>query len=91
MEEIVQHSQKLLRIGDVAPDFSARSTTGSLRLSDYRGRWLIFFSHPADFTPVCTTEFVALTKLASEFEKQIAPYWDCQLIVYTRTWPGSGR
>src|SRR3546814_2337205 len=45
-----------LRIGDVAPDFSARSTTGDVRLSDYRGQWLILFSHPADFTPVCRSE-----------------------------------
>lgn len=59
-----------LRIGDVAPDFSARSTTGDIRLSDYRGRWLILFSHPADFTPVCTTEFVALAESASEFEQR---------------------
>ena len=64
-----------LRIGDVAPDFSARSTTGDIRLSDHRGRWLILFSHPADFTPVCTTEFVALAKSASEFEKR-----DCALM-----------
>ncbi|KZZ05910.1 peroxiredoxin [Erythrobacter sp. HI0077] len=53
-----------LRIGDMAPDFSARSTTGDVRLSDYRGRWLVLFSHPADFTPVCTTEFVALMALS---------------------------
>lgn len=59
-----------LRIGDIAPDFSARSTTGDVRLSEYRGRWLILFSHPADFTPVCTTEFVALARSADEFEKR---------------------
>ncbi|GMN14222.1 hypothetical protein MTsPCn7_19990 [Altererythrobacter sp. MTPC7] len=59
-----------LRIGDAAPDFSARSTAGEVRLSDYRGRWLILFSHPADFTPVCTTEFVALAGSADEFEKR---------------------
>lgn len=59
-----------LRIGDYAPDFSARSTTGHLRLSEYRGRWLILFSHPADFTPVCTSEFVALAGSAEEFEKR---------------------
>ena len=64
-----------LRIGDTAPDFSARSTTGDIRLSDYRGRWLILFSHPADFTPVCTTEFVALAGAADEFEKR-----DCALM-----------
>ncbi len=64
-----------LRIGDVAPEFSARSTAGDVRLSDYRGRWLILFSHPADFTPVCTTEFVALARSAQEFEKR-----DCALM-----------
>ena len=64
-----------LRIGDVAPDFSARSTTGNIRLSDYRGRWLILFSHPADFTPVCTSEFVALAKSSDAFEKR-----DCALM-----------
>lgn len=59
-----------LRIGDDAPDFSARSTTGNVQLSDYRGQWLILFSHPADFTPVCTTEFVTLAREASEFESR---------------------
>lgn len=57
-----------VRIGDVAPDFVARSTKGEVKLSSYRGRWLIFFSHPADFTPVCTTEFVALAKRQAEFD-----------------------
>jgi peroxiredoxin 2/4 len=57
-----------LRIGDLAPDFEARSTVGPVRLSAYRGRWLVLFSHPADFTPVCTTEFVALAREASAFE-----------------------
>lgn len=55
-------------IDDIAPDFVARTTQGEIRLSDYRGRWLLFFSHPADFTPVCTSEFVALQKAASQFE-----------------------
>ncbi|SHF50099.1 peroxiredoxin [Acidocella aminolytica] len=57
-----------LRIGDTAPDFQARTTMGEVKLSGYRGRWLIFFSHPADFTPVCTTEFVALAREAARFE-----------------------
>lgn len=57
-----------LRIGDTAPDFEARSTIGPVRLSHYRKRWLILFSHPADFTPVCTTEFVELARQADEFE-----------------------
>ena len=64
-----------LRIGDIAPDFAARSTAGQVRLSDFRGRWLILFSHPADFTPVCTTEFVALARNAAEFERR-----DCALM-----------
>ncbi len=54
-------------MGDAAPDFDARSTKGPIRLSDYRDRWLVFFSHPADFTPVCTTEFVALAKAHDRF------------------------
>ncbi len=57
-----------LRIGDLAPDFEARSTVGPVRLSSFRGRWLVLFSHPADFTPVCTTEFVALAHEMATFE-----------------------
>ena len=59
-----------LRIGDTPPDFEARSTIGPVKLSAYRGKWLILFSHPADFTPVCTTEFVELSKQAAQFEKR---------------------
>lgn len=57
----------LLRLGDVAPNFTARSTDGPVSLTDFRGKWLIFFSHPADFTPVCTSEFVALARAADRF------------------------
>jgi peroxiredoxin 2/4 len=64
-----------LRIGDFAPDFEARSTVGPVRLSNMRGRWLVLFSHPADFTPVCTTEFVALAREAAAFEAR-----DCGLM-----------
>ncbi len=64
-----------LRIGDLAPDFEARSTVGPVRLSAFRGRWLVLFSHPADFTPVCTTEFMALAKEAAAFEAR-----DCALM-----------
>lgn len=56
------------RIDEVAPDFEARSTQGIVRMSDYRGRWLVFFSHPADFTPVCTSEFLAFQNAAARFE-----------------------
>ena len=57
-----------LRIGDRAPDFRARTTCGDRSLSDYRGHWLLLFAHPADFTPVCTTEFISLSKAEPEFE-----------------------
>jgi peroxiredoxin 2/4 len=60
-------SRPPLRIGDIAPNFSARTTAGDVSLSQYRGKWLVFFSHPADFTPVCTTEFIALAKAADRF------------------------
>lgn len=59
---------RALRINEPAPDFTARTTAGERRLSDYRGRWLLLFSHPADFTPVCTSEFVALARQAEAFE-----------------------
>lgn len=64
-----------LRIGETAPNFTARSTKGVVRLADFRGRWLVFFTHPADFTPVCTSEFVALTKAAANFAEL-----DCALL-----------
>jgi len=57
----------LPRLNEPAPDFEAMTTHGLRRLSDYRGRWLILFSHPADFTPVCTTEFIAFAKRYEEF------------------------
>ena len=52
---------------DAAPGFTARTTMGERSLSDYRGKWLLLFSHPADFTPVCTSEFVAFSKAAGSF------------------------
>ena len=57
------------RIGDLAPDFSARTTHGPVTLSDLRGQWVLLVSHPADFTPVCTSEFIALAEKAEEFRK----------------------
>lgn len=52
---------------DKAPDFSARTTMGDRALSGYRGKWVLLFSHPADFTPVCTSEFVAFANAADDF------------------------
>ena len=56
-----------IRIGELAPDFTARSTDGMVSLGQFRGRWLVFFSHPADFTPVCTSEFIAIANAAEQF------------------------
>lgn len=53
---------------DRAPDFVARTTMGDRKLSDYRGKWLLFFSHPADFTPVCASEFIAFAKASERFQ-----------------------
>ena len=60
---------KLPRINEPAPDFSAKTTHGPRSLRDYRGKWLILFSHPADFTPVCTTEFLAFASFHDRFQK----------------------
>jgi peroxiredoxin (alkyl hydroperoxide reductase subunit C) len=50
-----------------APDFDAPTTHGRKRLADYKGKWLVLFSHPADFTPVCTTEFIGFAKRQDDF------------------------
>jgi peroxiredoxin (alkyl hydroperoxide reductase subunit C) len=57
-------------LNEPAPEFEAVTTHGVLRLSDYRDSWLILFSHPADFTPVCTTEFMAFTEIYPELQKR---------------------
>ena len=60
-----------LSINDIAPDFTAASTEGPLHFHDWAdGHWVLFFSHPKDFTPVCTTELGALAKLKPEFDKR---------------------
>src|SRR5213082_2227715 len=62
-------SNSLPRINDPAPDFEAKSTQGQLKLSQFKGKWVVLFSHPADFTPVCTTEFVGFAKNQEKFDK----------------------
>ncbi len=60
-----------LHLGDTAPDFTAETTDGTLSFHDWKkGSWVVFFSHPADFTPVCTTELGRTAALESEFAKR---------------------
>ena len=60
-----------LQLGDTAPDFEADTTEGRIRLHDYIGNsWCVFFSHPKDFTPVCTTELGYMAKIKHEFDKR---------------------
>lgn len=56
-----------LRIGMLAPDFVANSTMGPIKMARYQGMWVVFFSHPGDFTPVCTTEFLGFAALYQKF------------------------
>ena len=58
----------LPRLNEPAPPFEAVTTHGTLNLSDFEGRWLILFSHPADFTPVCTTEFLAFAEIFPQLQ-----------------------
>jgi peroxiredoxin (alkyl hydroperoxide reductase subunit C) len=55
-------------LGEPAPDFEAETTQGPLTLSGLKGRWVVMFSHPADFTPVCTTEFIAFAAIHDELK-----------------------
>jgi alkyl hydroperoxide reductase subunit AhpC len=60
-----------IRLGDVAPNFTAQSSEGEINLHDYlEGSWGILFSHPADYTPVCTTELGTVAKYTDEFNKR---------------------
>jgi peroxiredoxin 2/4 len=64
------------RIGDAAPEFKAVTTQGDINFpSDYEGNWVILFSHPADFTPVCTSEFITFASLEEKFEQA-----NCKLV-----------
>ena len=60
-----------LQLGDIVPDFTQESTKGKIRFHDFIGDgWCVLFSHPKDFTPVCTTELGAVAKLQPEFTKR---------------------
>ena len=71
-----QNTVSMPRIGELAPSFEAVTTQGTINFpEDFKGKWIILFSHPADFTPVCTTEFMTFGKMAQEFEAL-----NCQLV-----------
>lgn len=74
MENTVS-TPRLPRIGELAPTFEAPTTHGVIRLEDFRGNWLVLFSHPADFTPVCTTEFIAFAQMHSKLQEM-----NCELM-----------
>jgi len=63
-----QATPSMPRINEPAPAFKAKTTHGERSLDDYKGKWLVLFSHPADFTPVCTTEFMGFAKAADRFK-----------------------
>ena len=66
----MEQATRLPLIGEKAPSFKAESTQGPINFpEDFKGKWVIFFSHPADFTPVCTTEFMTFASMQPEFEK----------------------
>ena len=68
-QECCNHMQLPL-IGEDAPKFTAVTTNGVMNFpDDYKGKWVVFFSHPADFTPVCTTEFMTFARMENEFKE----------------------
>ncbi|MBN1820042.1 MAG: peroxiredoxin [Prolixibacteraceae bacterium] len=78
MEGITNHQEfvSMPRIGDQAPEFKAVTTQGEINFpSDYEGKWVILFSHPADFTPVCTSEFMTFASMQDQFKQA-----NCELV-----------
>lgn len=70
MEEENKEQITMPLIGDTAPSFKAKTTMGDINFpEDYKGKWVILFSHPADFTPVCTTEFMTFASMQEDFKK----------------------
>lgn len=75
-ENKIQEAVSMPRIGDPAPEFTAITTQGEINFpQDYKGKWSILFSHPADFTPVCTSEFMTFASMEKQFNEA-----NCELI-----------
>src|SRR5512136_2296917 len=73
---MIEQADRMPLIGEKAPAFVAESTQGTIHFpDDFKGKWLILFSHPADFTPVCTTEFMAFAKAHPALRKM-----NCELM-----------
>ena len=69
-KEVIIERESIPLIGGKMPSFEAQTTKGKIKIpDDYKGKWFVLFSHPADFTPVCTTEFVAFQERYEEFKK----------------------
>lgn len=67
---MTENTNRLPLIGDKAPAFQALTTNGTVNFpEDYKGKWVLFFSHPSDFTPVCTTEFMTMASMKEEFSQ----------------------
>ena len=77
-------------LGEPAPDFEAETTQGPIKLSDLKGKWVVLFSHPADFTPVFTTEFMAFAAIHDELAALNVNLSGFPLTAYRRILPGSG-
>lgn len=76
METNQEITQSMPRIGDKAPSFTAKTTQGVINFpEDFLGKWKILFSHPADFTPVCTSEFMTFASMQKDFDAL-----NCQLV-----------
>jgi len=72
---VARESIGMPRLGMPAPQFEAATTHGAIRLEDFKGSWLVLFSHPADFTPVCTTEFIAFAEIQGQLREM-----NCELM-----------
>ncbi len=70
MAESTDGTPTIPKMGDRAPDFQANSSKGPISTKDFKGKWVVLFSHHADFTPVCTTEFIEFARRYEEFEQR---------------------